>query len=113
MTSILKYKDKKAPRSQIIAHPCTWHICLQEPSVDLLDQRNPEKYLNSDVVLLEQAITHNSKLAILLSPLLKGSRPIIFLGKLGICPQPACPPPLPERWDTNNSKKIFDVYFAF
>jgi len=27
-----------------------------EPSVDLLDQRNPEKYLNSDVVLLKQVI---------------------------------------------------------
>ena len=42
--------------SQIFAHPCTWDFCLQEPSVDLLDQRNPEKYLNSDIVLLQQAI---------------------------------------------------------
>ena len=32
------------------------HVCLQEPSVNLLDQEHPEKYQNSDVLLLQQAI---------------------------------------------------------
>ena len=32
------------------------HFCLQEPSVNLLDQEHPEKYQNSDVLLLQQAI---------------------------------------------------------
>ena len=32
------------------------HVCRQEPSVNLLDQEHPEKYQNSDVLLLQQAI---------------------------------------------------------
>ena len=45
----------------------------------------------------------------------RGAVQFFFGVNLGFCPNrlDPPPPPLPERWDTNNSKKNFDVYFAF
>ena len=43
----------------------------------------------------------------------RGALQTFFWVNLGFCPNRLDPPPLPERWDTNNSKKNFDVYFAF
>ena len=46
-------------------------------------------------------------------PMCKGSPKNLSFDKLGLLDQPAWPPPLPGGWDTDNNKKIFDVYFAF